>query len=299
MMNIEAMNNQYSVENRIVFKEGEGGIPMARLTCPAGFAEVYLLGAHLTSWKPKDQKPVLWVSREAIFKEGKAIRGGIPVCWPWFGAHPTDKEKPAHGFARTSMWSVKSSGIDGTCTRLTLKLEPKEDMRSLFPHDFELEYEILLCERLKVRLTTRNMGSENFNISQALHSYFSVGDIDSVRLDGLEQIAYIDQLQPSTSPVQQGPVLFDREVDRIYQDTVGDLTLRDDCLSRKIHIHRSGSSSVVVWNPWVDKSTRMADFGDDEYTEMLCIESSNAGADRVELSPGQSHSLTTLYSVES
>jgi D-hexose-6-phosphate mutarotase len=263
-----------------------------------GKTAVSLQGGHVLSYEPHGQAPVLWVSQLAEFAPGKAIRGGIPVIWPWFGSHPHDSNKPSHGFARRQLWTVQGTRVTGEECQLTLALGDTPDSRAIWPHHFLLTLQVTLGASLLVELTTSNTGRTPFVITQALHSYFSVSQIGQIAITGLEQCAYLDQLDDMRRKRQLGPITFAEEVDRIYIETTGDCLLDDPGFGRKIRVAKRGSGSTVVWNPWLVKAQRMADFGDAEYREMVCIETTNAADDRVTILPGGGHRLTAVISVE-
>lgn len=272
--------------------EGSGGFREAYLQNADGAVRISEHGAHVLAYTPAGQHPLLWVSKEAVFRPGKAIRGGIPICWPWFGDHPTDPEKPAHGFARISEWEFG----DVTDDSATLRLTDSDATRALWPHPFELQLAVTLGETLTVALTAHNRGDEPVTCTGALHSYFAVSKISNARVRGLQGCEYIDSIDNDTQKTQRGPISVSQEVDRIYIDTDAATVIRDAGLSREITIAKRGSRSTVVWNPWIEKAARMADFGNDEYERMLCIETANAANDVIEILPGKSHTLAAEIS---
>ncbi len=294
---LDALNAQFAMPGRLHFEAGPGGLPHARIAAGDYTAEVALQGGHVVSYGRVGAPPILWVSRQAVYVPGKAIRGGIPVCWPWFGPHPSDPSKPAHGFARVSMWSVAGAHDDGAAVALTLRLGDDEATRALWPHRFTLELTVSVGEQLALALTTVNSGDETLIVGGALHSYFTVGDVTQASIIGLEGAAYLDQLSGQTY-TQVGPVTIGAEVDRIYSDSADACTIRDPSLGREIRVAKAGSRTTVVWNPWVEKARRLADFADDEYPAMLCVETANAPGDTVTLPPGGSHTLSaTIWTV--
>ncbi|MGB0387196.1 MAG: D-hexose-6-phosphate mutarotase [Ardenticatenaceae bacterium] len=299
VINIDDLNTLFSIPGHITFKAGPGGLPVAEIANAHALATVALHGGHVTAFEPRGQQAVLWVSRLARYKLGKAIRGGIPVIWPWFGPHATDRNKPSHGFARTTMWRVVGSDVlANQATQIRLAISDNERTHALWPHAFELEVVITVGKTLQVELVMRNRGDEPFTCSGALHSYFKVSDVTDIAIHGLEDGTYIDQLDDFQRKVQQGAVTISAETDRIYLDSPADCVIDDPGLSRRIRIQKSGSRSTVVWNPWRAKAQRTADFGDQEYPEMLCIETANAGDDLVTVPAGGEHRLTAIISVE-
>ena len=296
-VSLDELNALFALGNHISFEEGPGGFILAQLKTHHGSATVSLNGGHVMRYQPKDEAPVLWMSSESNFEKGKAIRGGIPLCWPWFGPHAGDATKPSHGFARISEWTVYATRlIDEEVVQVRLALDSSESTHFFWPHDFSLQLIVTLSDKLDVMLRIRNTGESAFSMGGALHSYFTVSHIDSVRVLGLEDTVYVDQLASEKRRTQHGPIFFAAETDNIYLNTPAPITLEDPGLQRRILISKTGSRSTVVWNPWIEKSHRMADFGNDEYLGMVCIETANAVEDQVYLEPGESHRLgTTIW----
>lgn len=249
--------------------------PVLRLSHGADEALVAPFGAHVVSWKHKGRE-MLWCSATRL--PGKPLRGGIPVCWPWFGAHPTDASQPAHGIARQSPWDVIEHTTQSAALRLT-------------HGDLEARLDVSIGAELKVSLRTRNSGGAAVPLSAALHTYLAVDDIDQVRVTDLDGAGYIDTLDGWQRKTQHGEVIFDREVDRIY--SASSATLRDG--TRSIHVDGAGTSrSLVVWNPWIDKSARLGDMPDRAYRRMVCLETAWAGDDARRLAAGAMDTLTTV-----
>lgn len=283
----------------IRFSTGPGGLTVAALDSGAATASLTLLGAHVLSFQRSGSRPVLWLSERAMFEEGKPIRGGIPICWPWFAQHPEDAAMPAHGIARTRLWEVSETGAEDGDLRLALELRDEPSSRRLWPHAFRWRFEVRLTDRLRVSLTAANLSNEAAVCSGALHSYFAVSDIRAIRIHGLEQTAYLDSLEERQLKFQDGPIAFEGEVDRIYTDTTAECHIEDPGWERRIGIAKTGSLSTVVWNPWIAKAKRMPDFGDEEYLRMVCVETANAGSDLVSIPPSGSHTLGAEHWEES
>ncbi len=285
------MNNDFAITERITLKTGKGGFRYLELRFNGAEAHVYLHGAHVLHYQPAGQAPVLWHSRESMFETNKPIRGGIPVCWPWFGPHPSETARPAHGVARLAAWEPASSSATDIATTVTLRCPVAPDITA------SAELTVVLDSALSVTLATTNTGSSPLTLSEALHSYFAVSDIRNVSVTGLETTQYIDTLQAGRPVLTQaGPILFSSETDSIYIHTPGDCVIEDPGMRRRIRISKQGSLSTVVWNPWIAKAARMPDFGDDEYPEMLCVETANCGPDTLSLATGQTHAMTTRIS---
>ena len=264
-----------------------------RLQTLNGYARFVNYGAHVLDYVPAGHKPVLWVSKEAVFESGKAIRGGIPVIWPWFGSHPTDSSQSSHGIGRRLGWDLLESKDDYA----KLALQPSKTTHPDVSGEFKVELEINLGSELQVSLRTENVGSAPFTMTAALHSYFSVSDVRQIQIGGLDGRTYIDQLDGNQRKQQAGAITIDQEVDRIYVSSPDTVEIHDPVWERVIAIAKAGSQSTVVWNPWIAKSKRMADFGDEEYLGMVCVETGNVADDAQTLEPGQVHSLTTKISV--
>lgn len=298
-VDIETLNANFAITKQVAFEFGPGDLPLITIRNSAAEATVAIQGAHVLSFQPRDQQPVLWVSQHARFEPGKAIRGGIPLVFPWFGRHPSDPSRPQHGFARTMLWEVlgTSAGAEGT-TQVRLGLRDTMQTRELWPQAFELEYVITVGSTLEAELIVRNTDEVAFTWSGALHSYFTVGDVRRIAITGLDGATYIDQVDGMQRKTQHGAVTFDREVDRIYLDTDATCAIHDPVLGRQIYVAKRGSRSTVVWNPWIDKARAMSDYGDDEYPGMVCVETANAADDAVTLAPGEEHRLKAIIAVD-
>lgn len=287
------MEKRFTIPERIAFKTGNGGLRYLELCHNGAEARVYLHGAHVLHYQPAGQAPVLWQSRKSYFEPNKPIRGGVPVCWPWFGAHPCDASRPAHGIARLTEWVPVASGASADATSLTLRFPAAQGLSAI------ADLTVVLGEDLQITLATTNTGDADLPLSEALHSYFAVSDIRAVSVAGLDGLPYIDTV-PAGRPVrtQTGPVTFTGETDRVYTNTTGECVILDPGMNRRIRVGKEGSRSTVVWNPWIGKAARMADYGDGEYPEMVCVETANCGPDILRLAPGQAHSMTARIRVE-
>lgn len=204
---------------------------------------------------------------------------------------------PAHGFARLLFWNVDAVNPSSNETEVLLSLRDDERTRHYWPHAFELTLRVVLGAQLQIALTSRNTGTEAFVLAQALHTYFSVADIGQVTVAGLESTPFLDTLTHVTEAPEGKPIAIHAEVDRVYENTTADCLIHDADLAREIRVAKRGSRSTVIWNPWIDKSKRMPDFGDDEFPQMLCIEATNIGGDVVTLPPGGTHTLSQILSV--
>ncbi|MFN2186550.1 MAG: D-hexose-6-phosphate mutarotase [Anaerolineae bacterium] len=300
MTDISALNARYGTPGQLTVKAGPGDLAMVEVANAQASATLALQGAQVLQWAPLGQQPVIWLSGAARYAIGKSIRGGIPLCWPWFGPHPSEADFPAHGFARTSLWEIVDTQVlaDGA-TRIGLRLKHTDASRALWPHAAELECQISVAATLEIDLLTRNTGSASITIGQALHTYFAVSDVRRIRIEGLEGCHYLDKVDGGRRKEQMGPVSFVAETDRTYLDTAADCLIDDPGLARRIRIHKRGSRSTVVWNPWIEKATRLGDLGADGWLHMVCVESANAADDVVTVPPGAEHRLEVRYTLES
>jgi glucose-6-phosphate 1-epimerase len=284
-------------------EKGSGGLERVTLSTPAGEGHVYLHGAHVTHFQPAGARPVFWVSRRSHFeggRPGKAIRGGVPICFPWFGPRAGAPSAPAHGYARLLPWTLSGADVDDHGrVRATLRLEADDTTRGLYPHDFSATFRIAVGSQLTMELTVGNTGSTPMVFEEALHSYFAVGDARRIGITGLEGAPYLDKVEAfARKRGEAGPIAISAETDRVYPGALGTVTIVDPEWKRRIAVSKSGSATTVVWNPWIEKARAMPDFGDDEWPQMVCVESANAGDDQVTLAPGATHVITTTVAVE-
>jgi glucose-6-phosphate 1-epimerase len=296
-MDIQTLNNKFAIADQLEFVQGAGGLILAKISNAQAEALVSTYAGQVLNFKPTGMDDdLLFMSEQAYFEDGKAIKGGIPVCWPWFGPDPKGLGRPSHGFVRNRQWSVMGThALDGGTTQIILGLDADEETHSVWPNAFELRVEITIGTRLRVALKTTNKGGESFDLTQALHTYFLVGDIGRVQVLGLDGRRYFDKVDGGKEKVQTGVLMVESEVDRIYQEISGDLAIDDAQLERRIQISSEGSNTAVVWNPWADIATNMADLGDKDYRRMLCVETANAGDDVVTVAPGETYTLSVGY----
>jgi len=301
----ESLNRQFAIANQLAFRTGPDGLAFAEIANGLATATICLQGAHVVTWTPKGQaEPVIWVSEAAKFLPGKSIRGGVPICWPWFGPHATEKAFPGHGFARTVPWQVTGSQtLAGGETQIKLMLMPNDQTRAQFAKACRVELMVTVGGTLRIDLVTTNLDTEAVEIGEALHTYFRIGDIGAVKVAGLENVEYVDKVDGGQRKRQTGPIAFTGEVDRVYLDTASECVIEDPDLKRRIRIAKTGSRSTVVWTPWLEKAEKMADFGPGKHNqggwrEMVCVESGNALDNVVTVPAGESHTLTVVYSAE-
>ncbi|MDF1877766.1 D-hexose-6-phosphate mutarotase [Sulfurimonas sp. SAG-AH-194-L11] len=276
-----------------MFKKLENGFTYIEVKNKTASAKVALQGAHIFEYKCKDKKDMLWLSPSSYFEEGKAIRGGVPICWPRFGV--LDKSMPAHGFSRAAMFTfVALKEIDEDTTELILRLCDTKESREIWDYKFELDVVFSIADTLTIEMITKNLDTKEFMITQALHTYFSVSHIDDVVISGLEEKVYIDTLT-GTTQVQKALVKVNAEIDRVYHGIDTEIILADK--ERKIRLNAVGSASAVIWNPWIEKGSNMSGMRPDTYKEFVCIETANAFDDFRVIAPNKSHTLSvTLHS---
>ena len=264
------------------------GYPVVTVNHPTCRARVALHGAHVMSWCPTGHEEVLYLSPEAVYREGKAIRGGIPICWPWFNAHPSDPDLPSHGLVRNQFWELESTDADdeGVVAKLRRTTE-----------HWTVVATIRMASSLEVAIESTNLGDDQLLVSGALHSYFRVGDVRQITIKGLEDAAYLDTVGQHTNRHQTGVIEIDREVDRYY-DSSAAVRLEDPLKERTILIDKENSPSTVVWNPWIEKAAALGDLPNEDYLAFACVEAAITNDRAVALSQGETHRFATRISVE-
>src|SRR5258708_4328702 len=258
-------------------EKGSGHLDRIAIAADQGEAHVYLHGAHVAHFQPRGARPVLFVSRRSQFEAGgprKPIRGGGPLCFPWFGPKAGGPDAPTHGIARTLTWRLDSvTRDDRGAIRATLHLESSDFTRRLFPFEFAATFVVTVDARLTMDLVVRNTGREPMPVEEAFHSYFAVGDARRLSIGGLEGLPYVDKVDAfARKSGESAPIAISRETDRIYTGARTAVRVADPAWGRRIVVDKSGSATTVVWNPWIDKAKALADFGDHEWTEMVCVE---------------------------
>ena len=297
---IDDLRRRFSVPG-VTFEPGQGGLPRVSVSTPAAEAHVYLHGAHVTHYQPRGRRPVLFMSGSSHFAAGKAIRGGVPVIFPWFGGYAKDPKAPAHGFARTQAWGVrdvKRRDGDGAVT-VSLALGPTPASRALWPHEFEAIFDVTVGPALEMALNVRNTGSTAFTFEEALHTYLAIDDVRKATVEGLAGREYIDKVDGAKRKKQPaGAMRIEGETDRVYLNTPDTVTVTEGSSGagggRKLSVSKQNSAATVVWNPWIAKAAAMADFGDEEWPGMICVETANVAEHAVTLAPGQSHVMRAV-----
>jgi glucose-6-phosphate 1-epimerase len=301
MQTIDQLNTSFATPGVLEFDE-HGSLIRARITTPACNAELYLQGAHVTAWQPADAQPVLFLSEKSAFVPGKAIRGGIPIIFPWFGSRTATPEDPrtdgpSHGFARTQVWNLDFGAYAADELHLSLSLGPTDLSRSLGFDHFLVAYQITFGRELRLRLSVANDGDKPIRIEEALHTYLHVGDVQQARVHGLFETTYLDKTEDFARKTQTEPVLVvSGPTDRPYLNTTSPIVVDDPVLHRRITATKANSNTTVVWNPWADHG--LADLDDDGWRHMLCIESANAADNALHLQPHAAHVMETTISLE-
>lgn len=299
-MSVEQLNADFGILGQLEFVVDNGGLVFADMKAGQASARVSTYAGQVLSYKPSDtDRDVLFLSEKAYYADGKAIKGGVPVCWPWFGPDPLDEGRPGHGYVRNRQWQVTDSealGDGGVRLLMSPIVDDSEEV--VGGNRLGLSIQIDLGRALDIRLVSSNLGDEPVIITQALHTYFSIGDINNTGVHGLEGTSYIDKMDNGAEKPQDAEVVVQGEVDRIYTHVPHELVIDDEEHNRRIHIRSMGSDSAVVWNPWKATAQGMADLGDKDYKRMICVETCNAGPDIVKLAPGEEHTLAANISIE-
>jgi glucose-6-phosphate 1-epimerase len=291
-MTIRELNERFAIEGVAQIVAGHGDLLKIENTTPLAKAEIYLQGAHVTSWHPANTEEIIFLSAHALWEKGRAIRGGIPVCFPWFRGKADNPKAPAHGFVRTKTWQISSIVQEENCVTVTLETESDEDSRRWWPHEFHLRYRITVGLKLRLELIVTNTGVNPILFEEALHTYHQVGDVEKIQISGLDQTAFLDNTDANREKLQHNDVVISGPMDNAYLNTQSVLELIDPALLRRIRIEKSNSLTTVVWNPGKKGAEALADLGNEEWRQMACVEASNILNFAVELSPGNQHSMT-------
>jgi glucose-6-phosphate 1-epimerase len=297
---IDAFNRQFGIPNVVAVTAGNGGLPKVRVTTPSASAEIYLQGAQVTAWQPANTGEVIFLSEKSHWQDGKAIRGGIPICFPWFRAKVDDASAPAHGFVRTKEWRLESVKTEGECVVVVCSTESDEATRRWWPHDFRLVHAVSIGRSLRLQLRVTNTGDTPFRFEEALHTYFRVSEAEKAGVRGLDQAAYLDNVDGNRKKTQTGDLVFTGKTDNAYLDAHGTAELIDPAGRRILRTEKENSATTVVWNPWQDGAASLSDLGNDEWHHFTCVEASNILSAAVELAPGEEHTMqATLRAVPS
>jgi glucose-6-phosphate 1-epimerase len=291
------LNRRFEISGIARVVDGNGGLLKVNVTSPEAAGEMYLQGAHVTSWKPAGAEEVLFVSTQSRWESGVAIRGGVPICFPWFGGRAGDPKAPSHGLVRAKAWQLDEiTQAAGTVTA-SMSTTSDESTKKWWPSDFRLEHRVMFGRELHMELVLKNTGTTALHFEEALHTYFRVGDIEKARVRGLDGMRYTDKTDSRRVKVQQGDVVITAETDREYLDTPHAVELEGAVSRHRILITNENSRTTVVWNPWKQKAKALADLSDDEWRKMICVETSNVSEFAVDLAPGQEHTMKSTIAI--
>ena len=285
------IDQQLGANPFVRFEQGQGGLHRLVIDSPQANGELYLHGGHLTHWQPQNHQPVLWLSSQSRFESNQAIRGGIPICFPWFGSHPKDTKAPSHGLARIGLWqllAINTTADGDVVLELGFSLDTLESI-----------YTLTIGSTLTMTYWVQNKTNQIQHCEIALHSYFQVHDIHTIEIQGLENTDYVDKFD-QLKKKNQGTkaVVLTGPTDRVYQHTQATCLLCDPGLQRQITIEKTGTNSTIVWNPWFNNDQKMTDFDNDGWRTMCCIETANVGVNALCLEPDQTHTMSTMIKVE-
>ncbi|WP_433967188.1 D-hexose-6-phosphate mutarotase [Tunturiibacter gelidiferens] len=298
MMDISQLTEHFGLPGVLAFHATEGGLVRADITTPHATATVYLQGAHLTAWQPAGHQPAIFTSRKTDFAPGKAIRGGVPIAFPWFATRHDGKTGPSHGFARIQDWTLAFAALAGDDLHLTFTLGPNDLSRSLGYDHFRLAYQLTVGRTLTMQLTVANDADTPLVFEEALHTYYAVADVHEIAITGLDGVSYLDKVDGLKEKLQHGDITVTGPTDRVYLDTTGTCKLNDHAGRRRIAVAKTGSNTTVVWNPWESGAAKLADMDPTEWHEFVAIETVNAATDAITLAPGATHIMQARVSVE-
>jgi glucose-6-phosphate 1-epimerase len=294
---IAALNHRFEIPGIVKLVEGRAGLPAVRIQSPEVSGEVYLHGAHVTSWKPAGAEEVLFVSSKAKWQNGTAIRGGVPVCFPWFAERADDAKSPAHGLVRTKAWQLEAITHADSNVTVALSTSADTETKRSWLGNFHLLFCATFGEQLRLELIVTNHGDLPFRFEEALHTYYRVGNVETTRVQGLNGVTFIDKTAGKKEKSQHGKLQFSGETDRVYRRTSSAVEIEDPAMRRRILISKEDSRDTVVWNPWSAKAKTMGDLGADDWRQFLCVETCNVGDNAVTLGEAQAHTMSALISV--
>ncbi len=295
---IDDLNRRFKIAGAVQVVAGNGGLPKVCIKSGNSTAQIYLHGAQVTSWRPAGSDEVIFLSKKSYWEDGRAVRGGIPVCFPWFRAKADNPKAPAHGFVRTREWSLDSikAEKDGTVAA-SFSTKSDEVTRNWWPYEFSTMLHVSVGKVLGMALTVTNTGTVSFRFEEALHTYFKAADVGKVRVRGLNHIAYLDNTDQNLQKVQQGDLVLTTKTDNAYVQSPGAVEFSDPIAGRTVRTEKEDSATTIVWNPWAQGAQELADMSDDEWNEMLCVEAGNILTSSVELASGETHTMKAILSI--
>ncbi|WP_163709712.1 D-hexose-6-phosphate mutarotase [Mangrovibacterium lignilyticum] len=299
MIDSDELDDKFGIEGEVGFMEMDGELVFINVSNKYADADICLYGAHVTSFRPVRTMEMLWMSSESNYEEGKAIRGGIPVCFPWFGPHKTDSSLPQHGFARLMYWDVLATkSLPNGETQVDLILKSSEETRKYWPYDFEAVMHLTIGTTLTVTLDVKNTSAESFEYGCALHSYFFISDIAHIGIEGLKGLSYLNQLTGETGKQDEDVLQISEPLTRHYQNTETPVAIADEGFRRRITIEKAGSKVTTVWNPAEEACAGMGDMPDDGFANFVCVEATASFDYMITVAPGESFQTSQVFGVE-
>ena len=298
MNDINELIRRFATLRGVTIEPGLGGLTRVAITTAEAEAHIYLHGAHVTHYQPRGGRDLLFLSANSVFAPGKPIRGGVPIVFPWFGPKLDDPTAPMHGFARLTEWDLVEirRGTDGSIA-VVMELSPTSLASKIWPHEFKLRYAVTVGATLDLSLQVQNPSAVGFSFEEALHTYLAVGDVRTAHIDGLTGRDFLDKTDMAKRKTQTpGDISIIAETDRVYLNTPDAVGVADPHWGRRLMVEKEGSNTTVLWNPWIAKAKAMADFGDEEWPAMLCVETANAAENAVVLPAGQNHRMRARLS---
>jgi glucose-6-phosphate 1-epimerase len=299
-MRAEELTAEFGITGVLDFVETEHGLVKAAISLDGVTGELYLQGAQATAWRLPGERPILFTSPNSAFAPGRAIRGGIPIIFPWFGPSRHAPTAPQHGFARTATWHLDEVKTEGSGSlSLILGLDDGDVGSPFWPERFRAIYTVTFAQTLSLRLALQNRATQPIMFEEALHSYFAISDIAEIAISGLAGATYIDKTDAGRRKLQNADlVTITAEADRVYLDTPRQCAIEDRGWRRRILIEKDGAASSVVWSPWAEKAAAMADLGDPAWRGMVCVETGNIADNEVWLAADAEHQMSTAISVD-
>jgi glucose-6-phosphate 1-epimerase len=297
VLDVIELDRRFGIPDIARVCEGDGALARVEITSPLAHGQMYIHGAHVTSWRPAGGGEVIFLSTKSRWEEGQAIRGGIPVCFPWFRGKADDPHAPAHGVVRTRSWQLRSILETSAGVTVSMFIESDEQTRRWSTAEFRLEHRATFGSELTLELICTNTGRTPLRFEEALHTYNRVADIHDVRLQGLDGTSFLDNTDSNNEKTQRGDVIITSQTDNAFMNTQKTVDLLDPQMRRRIRLQKANSSTTVVWNPWQDGASRLRDLGDGEWKQFLCVEASNILGGAVTLGPGQEHTMSAMLSV--
>ena len=299
-MQAAELTAEFGIAGVLDFVETEHGLVKAAISLDGISGELYLQGAQLTAWRPPGERPVLFTSPNSAFAPGRAIRGGIPIIFPWFGANRHAPGAPQHGFARTTAWHLDGVETAGRGSlSLTFSLGDGDVCSPFWPEPFRAIYTVVFAQTLSLRLAVQNRATHPVIFEEALHTYFAISDITGIAISGLAGTTYIDKSDAARrKPQTAALVTITAETDSVYLDTPEQCAIEDRGWRRRVVIKKDAAASSVVWNPWAEKAAAMVDLGDPAWRGMVCVEAGNIADNEVRLAADAEHQMSTVISVD-